>query len=91
MATFRIGSGGKPRDFIVRTGWNMLRLESPDGKPFNLTGTLRQMEQARQPDTPNEPREWTVLALYGRGKKIKRLLTDDLCQEILESPPSGSR
>jgi len=28
MATFRLGSGGKPRDFIVRTGWNMLRLES---------------------------------------------------------------
>jgi hypothetical protein len=73
MATFRIGSGGKPRDFIVRTGWNMLRLESLDAKPFDLTGTLRQMEQAPQPDPLSEPREWTVQALYGRGKKIKRL------------------
>jgi hypothetical protein len=73
MATFRIGSGGKPRDFIVRTGWNMLRLESPDAKPFDLTGVLRQMEQAPQPDPLNEPREWTVQALYGRGKNIKRL------------------
>jgi hypothetical protein len=73
MATFRIGSGGQPRDFIVRTGWNMLRLESPGGQPFDLTGTLREMEQTPQPDTPNEPREWTVQALYGRGRTIKRL------------------
>jgi len=73
MATFRIRSGGKPRDFIVRTGWDMLRLESLDGKPFDLTGAVREMERARQPDTPNQPREWTVQALYGRGKKIKRL------------------
>jgi hypothetical protein len=73
MATFRIGSGGRPRDFIVRTGWNMLRLQGSDDKPFALTDALRQMEQARQPDAPNEPREWTVQALYGRGKTIKRL------------------
>ena len=73
MAAFRIGSGGRPRDFIVRTGWNMLRLESLDGKPFDLIAALHQIEQAPQPDPLNEPREWTVQALYGRGKKIKRL------------------
>jgi hypothetical protein len=73
MATFRTGSGGQPRDFIVRTGWNMLRLEKPDGEPFDLTGVLRQMEQDPRADPLNEPREWTVQALYGRGKTIKRL------------------
>lgn len=73
MATFRLGSGGRPRDFIVRTGWNMLRLESQDGTAFELTSALRQMEQAPGPDPLNQPREWTVQALYGRGKKIKRL------------------
>jgi hypothetical protein len=65
MATFRLGSSGRPRDFIVRTGWNMLRLESQDGTPFELTSALRQMEQAPGPDPLNEPREWTVQALYG--------------------------
>jgi hypothetical protein len=73
MAAFRTGSGGRPRDFIVRTGWNMLRLENPDDTPFDLIGALRQMEQAPLPDPLNEPREWTLTALYGRGKKIKRL------------------
>jgi hypothetical protein len=73
MATFHAGCGGQPRDFIVRTGWNMLRLEQPDGKPFDLTAALRQMAQEPGPDPLNEPREWTVQALYGRGKTIKRL------------------
>ena len=73
MAAFRTGSGDRPRDFIVRTGWNMLRLENPDGTPFDLIGVLRQMEQAPLPDPLNELREWTLTALYGRGKKIKRL------------------
>jgi hypothetical protein len=73
MATFHTGSGGRPRDFIVRTGWNMLRLETVDGKPFDLTGVLRQMEKDPGPDPLNDPREWTVRALYGRGKTVKRL------------------
>jgi hypothetical protein len=73
MATFHAGCGGQPRDFIVRTGWNMLRLEQPDGKPFDLIAALRQMAQEPGPDPLNEPREWTVQALYGRGKTIKRL------------------
>jgi Transposase DDE domain len=73
MATFRIGPGGRARDFIVRTGWNMLRLAKPDGKPFDLPGALSQMQQAPGPDPLNEPREWALDALYGRGKKTKRL------------------
>jgi Transposase DDE domain len=73
MATFRTGSGGRPRDFIVRTGWNMLRLEKAGGKPFDLPGMLRQMQQDPGPDPLNEPREWVLDAQYGRGKRIKRL------------------
>ena len=73
MATFHLGSGGLPRDFIVRTGWNMLRLETLDGKPFDLIGVLRRMEQEPGANPLNEPREWTVRALYGRGKTVKRL------------------
>jgi len=73
MAALRSGSAGRPRDFIVRTGWNMLRLEGLDGKTFDLIGALRQMQQAPQPDPLNQPREWTVQALYGRDKKTRRL------------------
>jgi Transposase DDE domain len=73
MATFRAGPGGRTRDFIVRTGWNMLRLEKPDGKPFDLPGALRQMQQDPAPEPLNEAREWVLDALYGRGKTIKRL------------------
>jgi hypothetical protein len=73
MAAFHTGSGGRPRDFIVRTGWNMLRLETLDGKPFDLPGVLREMAQNPGPDPFNEPQEWTVRALYGRGKALKRL------------------
>jgi hypothetical protein len=73
MATFRTGADGRARDFIVRTGWNMLRLEKPNGKPFDLPGALRQMPQNPAPAALNEPREWSLDALYGRGKTIKRL------------------
>jgi hypothetical protein len=84
MATFRTGPGGRTRDFIVRTGWNMLRLEKPDGKPFDLPGALRQMQQDPGPDPLNEPQEWVLDALYGRGKTIKRLAIRLL---ILAVPP----
>jgi hypothetical protein len=47
----------------------MLRLESLDGKPFDLIGALHEIEQARQPDTPNQPREWSVQALHGAARK----------------------
>jgi IS4 transposase len=42
-------------------------------KPLDLTGVLRRMEQEPGADPLNQPREWTVRALYGRGKTIKRL------------------
>ncbi len=84
MATLRTGSGGRTRDFIVRTGWNMLRLEKPDGPSFDLPGALRQMQQNPGPDPLNEPREWLLKALYGRGKTIKRLAIRLL---ILAVPP----
>lgn len=92
MAAFRTGSGGRLRDFIIRAGWNMLRLESEDGTPFDLIAALRQMEQDQErdqerdpgPDPLDEPRDWTVQALYGRGKKIKRL---PIRLVILPPPP----
>jgi hypothetical protein len=84
MATFRIGPASRTRDFIVRTGWNMLRLEKPDGQPFDLPGTLREMQQDPEADPLNEPREWALNALYGRGKTIKRLAIRLL---ILAVPP----
>jgi len=71
MATFRLSRGGLPRDFIVRTGWNMLRLETPKGDPFDLIDALREMEQTPCPE--NAPGEWAVEALYGRHKNTKRL------------------
>jgi Transposase DDE domain len=73
MATFRNGADGRARDFIVRTGWNRLRLEKPDGKPFDLPGALRQMQHNPAPAALNEPQEWSLDALYGRAKTIKRL------------------
>jgi Transposase DDE domain len=84
MATFCNGADGRARDFIVRTGWNMLRLETPDGKPFDLPGALHQMPHDPGPDPLNEPREWVLDALYGRGKTIKRLAIRLL---ILAVPP----
>src|SRR3978361_1767340 len=87
-ALHRAGGGGgggvRARDFSARTGWNMLRLEKPNGKPFDLPGALRQMQQNPAPAALNEPREWSLDALYGRGKTIKRLPTRLL---ILAVPP----
>src|ERR1700710_1568125 len=47
MAALQAGSDGRCRDFIVRTGWNMLRLQTLDGQPFDLIGALRQRQQTR--------------------------------------------
>jgi hypothetical protein len=73
MVTDRGYAGSQPRDVIVRTGWNTLRLEKLDGKPFNLTGVPRQMGHEPGADPLNAPWEWTVQTLYGRGKTLKRL------------------
>lgn len=70
MAAFLdAGDGQLPGDFIVRMGWNALRLETLDGAPFDLIAGLTQMEAGL--DGP--PREWNVQALHGRGKRIRRL------------------
>ena len=72
MAAFLEREGGGTRDFIVRTGWNSLRLQNPDGSVFDLIAALTDMSQASVPDT-TVPREWTGRALYGRGKQIRGL------------------
>jgi hypothetical protein len=63
------GDGACHRDFIVRTGWNALRLETMDGAPFDLIAKLVQMETG--PNGP--PRGWNIQALHGRNKRIRRL------------------
>jgi Transposase DDE domain len=73
MAGFLKPYGVRTGDFIVRIGWNSLRLENLDGSPFDLIALLNEMaEQAIAPDNPT-PREWSGLALYGRGKRIRKL------------------
>jgi DDE family transposase len=72
MAAFLAREGGGTRDFIVRTGWNSLRLENPNGSVFDLIAALTDMSAVRVADT-SVPREWTGRALYGRGRHIRRL------------------
>lgn len=58
-------------DFIVRVGWNALRLCDTAGKPFDLVATLRAWRtDAKQ---AGEPREWTVQALCDRAKAPRLL------------------
>lgn len=61
--------GGERRDFIVRTGWNMLCPETGEGAPFERIAHLKQMKA----QAPEQPREWTVRAAYGRSKQNKHL------------------
>jgi hypothetical protein len=68
-AAFLDQSGRDAEDIIVRIGWNALRLENIDGTPFDLTATLNKME--REPTA--EPRDWTGLALHGRGRRLRKL------------------
>jgi hypothetical protein len=72
MAAFLAREGGGTKDFIVRTGWNSLRLENTDGSVFGLIAALTEMESAPVPDTV-VPREWTGWALHGRGGHIRKL------------------
>jgi hypothetical protein len=73
MAAFLRPYGDRIGDFIVRVGWNSLRLENNDGSPFDLVAILTEMsEDPAVPDNPT-PREWTGQALYGRGKQIRKL------------------
>ena len=78
MAAFLQPYGDRSGDFIVRVGWNSLRLENNDGSPFDLIAILTEMSEASAvPDNPAPdnpaPREWTGQALYGRGKRIRGL------------------
>ena len=78
-------------DFIVRTGWNSLRLLQPDGKPFDLFAALSaQVEQEGEVQvrvdegtTGAPPSEPLTLRLIIRRKdpeqaeaEVKRLLKD---------------
>ena len=76
LSRFLAATGEATSDFIVRTGWNALRLETRDGKPFDLITALQTKPDAG--DLPGDlpgapPREWLVHALHGRGRKIQRL------------------
>jgi Transposase DDE domain len=84
MAAFLQAQGDNTGDFIVRVGWNSLRLENADGSPFDLIAVLTEMsKQSARPDNPT-PREWTGRALYGRRKHIRAL---PLRLLILPLPP----
>ena len=70
------------RDFIVRTGWNALRLRDTAGDPFDLIATLRTWQTA--PGQAEQPQEWAVQALCDRARS-PRLLPLRLI--ILPLPP----
>ncbi|HUM07689.1 MAG TPA: IS4 family transposase [Acidocella sp.] len=72
-AAFLDRNATQTEDFIVRIGWNSLRLESTEGAPFDLIASLNEMTAT--PDAPDTliPRERTVLALHGRGKQVRKL------------------
>ncbi len=59
------------RDFIVRVGWNALRLRDGAGEPFDLVATLRQCQADPRPS--EAPREWAVQALCDRAKSPRKL------------------
>jgi hypothetical protein len=61
LRRFRTQSGGRA-DFIVRLGWNALRLATPAGRPFDLTDYL----QCLPPELT--PHEVTLHAAVGRDE-----------------------
>jgi hypothetical protein len=69
-AAFLDRAGEDGEDIIVRIGWNALRLENADATPFDLIATLNQME--REPADGLTPRDWTGLALHGRGRRLRK-------------------
>jgi hypothetical protein len=84
MAAFLKPYGERTGDYIVRIGWNSLRLENDDGSPFDLIAMLNEMaENADRPDNPT-PTEWAGRALYGRGTRVRKL---PLRLAILPLPP----
>jgi len=52
LRRFRVQSEGRA-DFIVRLGWNALRLTNPAGRPFDLTGYLQCLPPGSNPHEVN--------------------------------------
>lgn len=71
MAAFH-DRAAEGEDFIVRIGWNALRLKNANGEPFDLIAALSEMSR-EPPDAAAAPREWTGVTLAGRGKTMRRL------------------
>ena len=69
MASFLDQPEGTRGDFIIRTGWNMLRLETREGAPFDLIAALERMRAKAAAG----PGEWVVQVPHGRGKRLRRL------------------
>jgi len=84
MAAFLRSHGETTGDYIVRIGWNSLRLENADGSPFDLIATLTEMADKPPAADNATPGEWAGVALYGRGKRIRKL---PLRLAILPLPP----
>jgi hypothetical protein len=59
------------RDFIVRVGWNALRLRDIAGETFDLIATLRECQA--DPRHREQPREWAVQALCDRATSPRML------------------
>lgn len=57
-----LAAGGGTADFIVRIGWNALRLTTPRGKPFDLVAYLRRLPAGAK------PHDMTLRAAAGPGK-----------------------
>jgi hypothetical protein len=57
-----LAAGGDTADFIVRVGWNALRLSTPKGKPFDLIAYLQRLP------TGMRPHEVALRAAAGTGE-----------------------
>src|SRR5690242_8018598 len=86
LRRFRAQSGDSA-DFIVRLGWNALRLTSPAGKPFDLIGCL----QCLPPD--QNPHEVSLRAPVGRDEPALavRLVVRRKTPEAAEATRSALR
>ena len=71
MAAYLDRQQAGSRDFIVRLGWNALRLRNTAGERFDLIATLRTWHTDPRPR--DEPREWLVQAVCERGKSPRLL------------------
>ena len=86
LRRFRAQSAGRA-DFIVRLGWNALRLSNPAGKPFDLIGYL----QCLPPD--QSPHEVNLRASVGRDEPALavRLIVQRKPPEAAEATRSALR